>query len=119
VYALNLERMTRYYEAMFSMRRLAQDSDHVVLQSSDIQLIVHAIPAQYANDVRIQSPPEPREDQALKFFFTVSSLDAARAVATANGGSISDQQWAGLGFRACNAIDPEGNILQVRENVGT
>jgi predicted enzyme related to lactoylglutathione lyase len=115
VYALDLERMTRFYEAMFGMQRLHDDAEHVVLQSADLQLVVHAIPARYAAQITLSQPPEPREDQALKLFFSVSSLAQARSVAAAHGGSVDARIWQGPGFDAANAIDPEGNILQVRE----
>jgi predicted enzyme related to lactoylglutathione lyase len=115
VYAKDLERVTRFYEAMFGMQRLHADEAHVVLQSPDIQLLVHAIPPAYAADIVITQPPIPREEQALKFFLSVASVAAARATAGPLGGSVDTMLWDGPGFRACNAVDPEGNILQIRE----
>ena len=115
IYALRLERVAAFYESLLGMRRLHADSDHVVLHSADMQLIVQAIPPEYAQGITIGSPPERRTEQALKFFFTVASLDTARALAAALGGSLDTQAWTGPGFTACNAVDPEGNVLQLRE----
>ena len=115
IYAKDLERVVRFYVGLLGMVRLHTDSDICVLQSPDIQLVIHLIPPAYAANITITVPPKPREDTALKFFVTVPSLAQARALATTLGGSVAEPTWDGPGFRACNAVDPEGNILQVRE----
>ena len=33
----------------------------------------------------------------------------------AHGGQLWEQSWLGPGFRVCNAMDPEGNLFQLRE----
>ncbi|MGL4477784.1 MAG: glyoxalase/bleomycin resistance/dioxygenase family protein, partial [Aeromonas veronii] len=35
------------------------------------------------------------------------------------GGGLLSQQWTGPGFVVRNAFDPEGNILQLRELLGS
>lgn len=115
VYAKTLATMAAFYETLLSMTRVHASDDLVVLQSPDIQLVLHAIPRHIAGDIVIDVPPLPREDAALKFFFTVPSLDAARAMALGLGGAVMAESWRGAGFVACNARDPEGNIFQLRE----
>lgn len=115
IYALDPERLSRFYVHLLGMRVLAADAQHLVLESDDIQLIVHAIPPEYAAGVTIASPPVPRSDQAIKPFFTVPSLSRAETDAAAHGGFVFGPQWDGPGFRVRNACDPEGNIIQFRE----
>lgn len=115
IYAKDVERLAAFYQTLLGMQRLHATAELVVLQSPDMQLLLHAMPAQYAAAVTIESPPRRREDTALKFFFTVAELAAARDVAASLGGDVLPEQWPGRGFRACNAIDPEGNIFQLRE----
>ncbi len=115
IYAKDTNRLARFYEAIASMRRVTETSELIVLASPDIQLIVHAMPPHIANDVVISEPPERREDTALKFFFTVPSLDASRDQAAALGGEVGRENWRGPGFIVCNAVDPEGNVFQLRE----
>ncbi len=115
VYAKDLHAVARFYRELLRARTLHEDSDHVVLQSPDIQLVVHAIPAPIAQSIIIKSPPEPREEQAVKLFFTVPSLAWARSTARAAGGEVDGRVWEGPGFLACNGTDPEGNVVQVRE----
>ena len=116
IYALDLPRMATFYQQLLSMQRLYADDGHVVLASADFQLIIHAIPAAYAVDVVIDTPPKPRTKQAIKLFFTVDSLDAAATLAASLGGALQEQRWSGPGFNVRNGHDPEGNIFHLREN---
>ena len=117
IYAKDTEHIAKFYESVASMSRLHQSDELIVLQSPDIQLLIHQIPEQFANDITISSPPEKRENTALKFFFTVPGIADARTMAAAKGGEIFNESCAGPGFTACNAMDTEGNVFQVRELV--
>jgi len=117
VYAKDLDRLSSFYEAVADLRAVHREPSLVVLQAADgVQLLVHAIPEAIARDILIQSPPERRDEVALKFFLTVPRLDAAQAAALPRGGRLFEQEcWTGPGFRVCNAMDPEGNVFQLRE----
>lgn len=101
------------------MRRLHASAELIVLESRDIQLLVHRIPPDIAAGISIGSPPQKRENTALKFFFTADSLAAARATAARLGGEVFAERWRGPGFIVCNAMDPEGNVFQVREGMSS
>jgi predicted enzyme related to lactoylglutathione lyase len=116
VYAVDSDRIASFYEEVLGLARLRQDPELIVLESPDLQLLVHATPAPIAARIAITSPPKKREDTALKFFFTVPSLAAARATAARLGGEVFSENWRGPGFVVCNAMDPEGNVFQVRES---
>jgi predicted enzyme related to lactoylglutathione lyase len=115
IYAKDKERIARFYEVIAGMARLHEAAEITVLESRDIQLLVHRIPPGIAASIQITSPPRRREDTALKFFFTVASLHAAREKAAELGGEVGNENWTGPGFVACNAMDPEGNVFQLRE----
>ncbi|MCC6302231.1 MAG: glyoxalase/bleomycin resistance/dioxygenase family protein [Gammaproteobacteria bacterium] len=115
IYAKDPERLSVFYQGLLGMRRLHADAEHHVIESADMQLIIHAIPPQIAATIDIASPPEPRAEQAIKLFFTVPSLTGAATVADALGGALFGPEYAGPGFRARNGYDPEGNIFHVRE----
>ncbi len=117
IYAKNLELLSTFYEALLPMSKIHVSTDHVVLESPDFQLIVHAMPPDIAKMVIVKSPPERREQTPIKLFFTIPSISAARSEATKLGGEIFSDHWEGPGFIVCNACDPEGNIFQVRESV--
>lgn len=115
VYALELDRMGRFYTAVLGLTELHRSPEVVVLASADFQLLLHAIPAPIAAGIVIETPPRRREQTAVKLFFTVPSLAQAEADALALGGRLDAERWAGPGFIVCNAVDPEGNVFQLRE----
>jgi len=117
IYAKDLNRLTHFYESLLGMTCVHESVDIAVLNSPGLQLVVHAIPPHISATIVLTSPPQPREDTPLKFFFTVPSIASARAAASALGGEVYREQWEGPGFHICNALDPEGNIFQIRENV--
>jgi len=88
-YAKNMAAVSAFYEQILDARVLHSDEEHRVLQSPDVQLIIHAIPQQYTSAIVIQVPPVPREEQAVKPFFTVESLSAAEALVEQLGGSYA------------------------------
>ena len=115
LYALDVDRIAAFYAAVAGLLERHRTEELVVLESADIQLLVHRIPPHFASGITITSPPARREQTALKFFFTVASLEAVRVLAPSLGGEILTETWQGPTFIVCNAIDPEGNIVQLRE----
>ena len=83
-------------------------------------MIVHAIPAEIAATITLASPPLRREESALKPFFPVASLAAARSAAAGLGGLVDppEREWTAGTSRACDGHDPEGNVIQLREPAG-
>lgn len=114
IYAKNLALLTSFYRDLLMAEVLHSDAVYAVLQSPDIQVVVHAIPQYIASTFEISVPPSPREETAIKLFFTVPSFEWARGVVTKSGGVFQPEKWNGQGFTACNAVDPEGNVFQVR-----
>lgn len=117
IYAKDLKRVTHFYCQVLGMVVQHQDANHAVIRSDDIQLVIHDIPESAAAEVVITSPPQLRTLAALKFFFTVPSIDAAAAAARMLGGDVHGYSWNGPGFRARDGHDCEGNVFQVREPV--
>src|SRR5262245_16554784 len=102
IYAIDSDRIAAFYQAVAGMSRLHQTPELILLESADIQLVVHTIPAHIAAGITITTPPQKREDTALKFFFTVPSLAIARATASKLGGEVYHENWQGAGFIVCN-----------------
>lgn len=115
VYAKHLEQLARFYERVLDMRRLHASAEHVVLESPHLQLVVHAIPEPIARQIELSVPPVRREQSAIKFFHVVPSLAAASETVASLGGEVFPERWSGPGFTVSNAMDPEGNVFQVRE----
>lgn len=116
IYAKDQQRLAGFYETILGMSRIHESTEVAVLQSPDIQLVVHRIPQNRSVGIVIDTPPQLR-DSALKFFFTVPSIAAARSAARELGGDIAFEQWQGSSFVVCNGHDPEGNVFHVRESL--
>ena len=118
VFAKDLARVAKFYEEVLSMAVVHSEQDHVVLESLAYQLVIHAIPKKIAASIEISVPPERRTETPIKLFFLVPSIAEARAKAAALGGELNpmEGEWEARGFRACDGHDPEGNVVQLREN---
>jgi len=120
IYAKRLDALSRFYQALLGMAVRVQDAEHHVLENSDFQLIVHAMPAHIAETVEIAEPPLPRGEQAIKLFFTVSGdLGHAEALVQTLGGGLLGGVYEGPGFKVRNAFDLEGNIFHLRASMAT
>ena len=117
IYAKDFQSLAGFYERVLGMRRLHEDAHVIVLESAALQLVIHALPAEIAARVKIGTPPQRRADVALKFFVTVPAIAEAESAAQALGGQVFDERWQGPGFAACNAMDKEGNVFQLRESL--
>lgn len=115
IYAKRLESLYQFYEQLLGLKVIVADTEHRIAENNDVQLVFHRIPAHLAADIVINSPSEPREEQAIKPYFTVPSLAAAETDAKQLGGFLFGPVWDGHGFMVRNACDPEGNIIQLRE----
>lgn len=115
IYAKHLDRVSSFYERVLDARVVHADAEHRVLQSTDVQLVIHAIPAPFEASIAIAVPPVPREAQAIKPFFTVANLAASERVVEACGGRVWGPVWPGPGMSVRNVCDPEGNIVHLRE----
>jgi predicted enzyme related to lactoylglutathione lyase len=108
------KRLAKFYEAMTGLAVRFTDDHHTVLGSDTFELVIHSLSAEPA----VNEPPRAREDGYIKPFFPVATLSEARERAAALGGQLrpQNQEWVARGFRACEAIDPDGNVIQFRED---
>ena len=107
------EGLARFYQAMTGWQVLHTDRHITALGSEEFELVIHVL----AGEPRVKKPAPAREDVYIKPFFPVTSLAEARKRAEAFGGRLRprDEEWEGRGFRACEASDPDGNLIQFRE----
>ena len=107
------ERVALFYAALTGLGVRDSDESVTVLGSDDFELVIHALPGEPV----VCSSRSDREAY-VKPFFPVKSLSEARERAATLGGRLSPaaEEWEGRGFRACEAIDPDGNPIQFRED---
>jgi len=118
LFAKSLDRVADFYSAVLGLTEANRDDEHIVLESPGFQLVVHRIPGDRAATLEIAVPPVRRATAAFKPVFFVQSIASVRAVAEAHGGFMepADKEWSFNGVRVCDGLDPEGNVIQFREN---
>ena len=114
IFTGNHKRLAKFYEAMTRLAVRFTDDNISVLGSETFELVIHSLPA----EPDVSEPPVAREDSYIKPFFPVASLAEARERAAALGGQLQprNEEWEARGFRACEATDPDGNVIQFRED---
>jgi predicted enzyme related to lactoylglutathione lyase len=107
------KRLAKFYEAVTGLTVSYTDDQITVLGSDIFELVIHSLPKEPA----VREPPRVREDVYIKPFFPVASLAETRKKAADMGGQLRSQneEWEARGFRACEAIDPDGNVIQFRQ----
>jgi len=106
------ERLAQFYEAVTGLHIASQNDDITVLAAESFELVIHTLRGESVSQAAL-----PGREAYMKPFFSVTSLSEARKLAAAFGGQVSpaSEEWAARGFRACEAIDPDGNPIQFRE----
>jgi predicted enzyme related to lactoylglutathione lyase len=121
LFAKDMDRVAAFYAAVLGFKITGRDAKHVRLESDAFQLVVHALPDDIAVSITIATPPVPREDAAIKLVFFVLSIAEVRRLVAANGGVMddADQEWSLDGWKVCDGVDPEGNVIQLRARGGS
>ena len=116
IYAKDKARVSAFYQHTLALALALHESlpSHDLLLGPGLELLVHAIPAEYAGDITITQPPQLREDTPFKPVFTVADLAAVRLAAQATGGGLQDasRAWPWRGGTRLDGHDPEGNVVQ-------
>jgi catechol 2,3-dioxygenase-like lactoylglutathione lyase family enzyme len=104
LFAQDVSKIAQFYASVLGMKATHTEPDLVVLESNAAQLVIHGVPAAVKKKYPISVPPRVREDTAVKLVFPVPSIAPAT------------KEFQARGFRACDGVDPEGNVVQFRQN---
>jgi predicted enzyme related to lactoylglutathione lyase len=109
------KRLAKFYEGVTGLTLSYADDQITLLRSESFELVIHSLPGEPS----VEEPPAAREDCYIKPFFPVRSLAETRKRAAALGGQLrpENKEWEARGFRACEATDPDGNVIQFRQVV--
>lgn len=117
LFANRVDQVASFYSGVLGLTEAHRDDDHILLESPGFELVVHRIPAHAATPPEAAQPPVRRGAAAFKPVFFVSSLASVRELAPAHGGTMEppEKEWTFNGVLVCDALDPEGNVIQFRE----
>ena len=117
LFARGLDQVATFYAKVLDLSEAHRDDDHILLESPGFQLVVHRIPDHSVAESQAAGPPTRRATAAFKPVFFVHSLGSVRTTVGAHGGTMEprDKEWSFNGAVVCDAVDPEGNVIQFRE----
>jgi predicted enzyme related to lactoylglutathione lyase len=117
LYAKSVATVQAFYESAVGLEVDYAESDHVVLASQGLQLVILRVPEAIAATITLTDPPRRRTETPIKLIFEVESLARTRALAPKHGGELyaPAAEWTYRGYRICDGTDPEGNVIQCRE----
>jgi len=117
IFAVNVKAVAKFYEAVLDYSPTPKPGDSksdIRLGSEGEELLIHSIPARIAKTIVIDSPPEPREESAMKPVFDVDSISAALEQVSLLGGMVTERTFTLDGLTRHDIVDPEGNVVQLR-----
>jgi hypothetical protein len=114
LFCADVPRLAQFYAAVAELSPVFIEPGLTVLAGTHVEIVLHAIPPAYAEPVA--TPPVTREDAYCKPYFPVSDLARTRELVTRHGGAMHavEREFEHRGLRMCDAIDPEGNVIQFR-----
>ena len=117
LFVRGLDQVAAFYSKVLGLSEANRDDDHILLESPGFQLVVHRIRGHPATTTEIAEPLARRARAAYKPVFFVQSLASVRTAASAHGGVMEprEKEWSFNGVAVCDAVDPEGNVIQFRE----
>jgi predicted enzyme related to lactoylglutathione lyase len=117
MYAKDLDRMVEFYVSFGLTVSEAQRGDYAVLTGLEQELSIVQIPEHIASRVELSNPPQAREGTPIKLVFLVASIDETLAATDLLGGRVKEgaKRWQFRGHSVQDAVDPEGNVYQLRQ----
>jgi catechol 2,3-dioxygenase-like lactoylglutathione lyase family enzyme len=117
LFANNIDRIATFYSAVLGLDESNRARDHILLESPGFQLVVHRLVRGVSDADGAGDTPARRTTAAFKPVFVVPSISRLRSVVEAQGGVMepADTEWSFNGATVCDGLDPEGNVVQFRE----
>jgi len=115
----NLDLLTSFYSGLFGLEVVeAQENDFAHLEAGGVAVSIVKIPVELSTSAHLEETPPRRSETPVKLSLPVASIANARMLALDLGGLVcaQDTEWSWRGGRRCDAIDPEGNVVQIVES---
>jgi predicted enzyme related to lactoylglutathione lyase len=118
LFVKDFQRMRDFYAGMLQTRPLNEEGtgSYALFDLNGGRFVLHAIPDEYACDIKIASPPEARERNPVKVVFAVEDVSSERSRLAAIGVTMLQRPWQNP-TESCDGVDPEGNVFQIARSV--
>jgi predicted enzyme related to lactoylglutathione lyase len=118
IFVRHLDAVAAFYAECFGLVEVAAGpGEYRIVESEAWTLTFVQVPPAVAATITISDPPAPREATPIKLSFAVPSIADARATIVGLGGRVDEREWEFRGSRHCDCNDPEGNVVELREQV--
>lgn len=113
LWADTFEQTTDFYRRVLGASLKHASDEFVSIVARGNEVLLHRVPQQWATV--IANPPKIREENPIKPCFEVDSIEDARlAVLGSNGWVLAAETEQAHGDKTyCDAVDPEGNVIQL------
>lgn len=109
-----LTQTANFYAALLGGELLDQSPTFVRVASDSSEVLIHQIPG-----ATPEASYQTREGAAMKPVYFVASINSARTAVANLGGRVYDASTVATygNVNYCNAVDPEGNVIQLAERL--
>jgi len=109
-----LAQSANFYAALLGGELLDQSPTFVRVASDSSEVLIHQIPG-----ATPETSYQTREGAAMKPVYFVASINSARTSVANLGGRVYDASTVATygNVNYCDAVDPEGNVIQLAERL--
>lgn len=116
-WASDLKALADFYVLLLDASEKARGADFIELLSEDNSVIVHQIPLEYLPEYSTEKHGQIRSDAAIKPIFTVASISLSLSRIDPEFRKPSGESFNYSNYLCQDLIDPEGNVIQIQENL--
>ena len=119
LYVKALDPMLAFYTRCVGLDARAVAERHATLTSEHWSLSLVVADDAVTRTITLETPPRRRTNVPVKLAFEVESISQARSLLAQLGGRAdpSDTEWDFDGFRRVDALDPEGNVITLLQQL--
>ncbi len=117
IYAKEMDVLKAFYQNLDFAEVAGDGETFATLAKDQSELTIVQAPVNIAEEIELAGPVLSRVYTPLKLVFLVASIEESAQLLNAAGGRIDRGQarWEMGEFFVQDAVDPEGNIFQLRE----
>ena len=115
LYVRDLEAMAAFYRQCIGLGPVDTGDGYCGLRADGLTLWLVRGQRLPGDGAELDVPARRRSEVPVKLAFDVGSVEEAGGVIATCGGSITPTIWEFAGYRRRDAIDPEGNVIQLIE----
>jgi catechol 2,3-dioxygenase-like lactoylglutathione lyase family enzyme len=111
----DLDAQIDFYSRLFNVTDVYRDGGFADVTDGTNSVLLHKLPDEYSAATPLTAQLKTQDEVAIKPVFTVVSIADAKERVAHTFGSFSEQSNSYGAFTYQDAIDPEGNVIQLQQ----